>query len=180
MGDKPTAPRVTTTERLADLKRHQIAIPIVVGLTLALVAAYWGWTQVTQRQDFYGALYRNGVPTTGVVLQTDPQNHNLVEYSYQVGSATYTAWSNADGPDGAAEQLRVGQSIRIVYDRLHPTVSCDCVPTAVDAFSGSTIVIQLMLVLAILVAVPIVIAVSGGWQPEVTATGLWWYRRSVK
>jgi len=180
MRDKPTNPRVPTKERIALLRPHQIAIPLVVGMTLAVIAAYWGWNQVTQRQDFYGALYRNVVPTTGVVLQTDPQNHNLVEYSYQVGSATYTDWSNADGPDGAAEQLRVGQSIRIVYDRLHPTVSCDCVPTATSAFSGSTISVQIMLVLLILVAIPIAIGFSGGWQPEVTATGLWWYRRGVK
>jgi hypothetical protein len=180
MWRNPTAPRETTKERIAHLRPHQIAIPVVVGLTLAVIAAYWGWNQVTQRQDFYGALYRNGVPTAGVVLQTDPQNHNLVEYSYQVGSATYTDWSNADGPDGAAEQLRVGQSIRIVYDRLHPSVSCDCVPTAADAFSGSTISIQIILVLFILIAIPIVIGLSGGWQPEVTATGLWWYRRGVK
>jgi hypothetical protein len=165
---------------MADLKRHQTAIPIVVGLTLAMLAVYWGWTQVTQRQDFYGSLYRNGVQTSGVVLQIDPQNHNQVEYSYQVAGQTYTSWSSADGPDGVAEQLHGGQSIRIVYDRLHPTVSCDCVPTPADTFSGSTISIQIMLVLLILVAIPIAIGFSGGWQPEVTATGLWWYRRGVK
>jgi hypothetical protein len=179
MWGNPSAPRVTTKERIGHLRPHQIAIPVVVGLTLAVIAAYWGWNQVTQRQDFYGPLYRNGVPTTGVVLQTDPQNHNLVEYSYQIESATYTGWSNADGPDGPADQLRVGQSIRIVYDRMHPGVSCDCIPTAADASAGSTISIQIMFVFFILVAIPIAIGFSGSWQPEVTATGLWWYRRRL-
>jgi hypothetical protein len=31
----------------------------------------------------------------------------------------------------------------------------------------------------ILVAIPIAIGFSGSWQPEVTATGLWWYRRRL-
>jgi hypothetical protein len=60
---------------------------------------------------------------------------------------------------------------------MHPTLSCDCIPTAADANAGPTIIIQIMFVFFILVAIPVAIGVSGGWQPEVTATGLWWYRR---
>lgn len=179
MISKPTAPRVTTRQRIAELKPHQIAIPVVVGFTAATVAAIWGWNQVTQRQDFYGGLYRNGTQTNAVVLHTDPRNHNEVQYSYQVDGKTFTSWSNADGPDGTADQLHIGQSIRIVYDRTRPAISCDCIPTAADASSVVTIASQVLLVLMILLAIPAFISFSGGWQPEVTATGLWWYRRGA-
>lgn len=180
MSGKSTAPRVTTDQRLADLKLHQIVIPVVVGLTLAGIALYWGSRDVTESQNFYGALYRNGAHANAVVLRTDPDNHDRVQYSYEVNGKTYTSWSYALGPDGTARELRVGQSIRIVYDRTHPEVSCDCIPTASDAGAGSTISSQITLVVVILLAIPIAIVFSGGWQPEVTTIGLLWYRRGTR
>jgi hypothetical protein len=63
---------------------------------------------------------------TGSVEATDPSNHDQVRYSYRVGARTFEAAWSADGPQGHASTLKLGQTITIWYEVRDPSKSCYC------------------------------------------------------
>jgi hypothetical protein len=65
--------------------------------------------------------------TTATVEAAYPNDHDQVRYSYRVGDRTFVGVWFADGPQGHASSLKVGQAITIWYEVGDPSKSCDCV-----------------------------------------------------
>jgi hypothetical protein len=90
----------------------------------ALVATGWLIGLALPR---YGPIPAGGYSkVSATVVATYPADHNQVKYSYSVGGRTYEGVWFADGLDGSASQLRVGQAITIWYEVGNPARSCDC------------------------------------------------------
>ncbi len=75
-------------------------------------------------QHFY-RLVTDGVPTTGLVIDTEPNNHSKVRYRYRVGDQTYDAASLGGGGHGNPDvaDLRPGDPILVYYLRSDPRIS---------------------------------------------------------
>jgi hypothetical protein len=65
--------------------------------------------------------------TSAKVDATFPNDHDQVKYSYTVRGLTYQALWFADGPEGHASTLKVGQTITIWYEVNDPSKSCSCI-----------------------------------------------------
>jgi hypothetical protein len=89
---------------------------------------------------------------TGSVEATDPSNHDQVRYSYRVGARTFEAAWSADGPQGHASTLKLGQTITIWYEVRDPSKSCYCTDPLelqrTDNDPGSVVLIVLVLLTA--------------------------------
>lgn len=108
----------------------------------------------------YAALDEHGIHTTATVTRTEPQKHNTVYYTFEVAGTSYSDADLAHNPNPDAADLRVGDTIQIVYDARVPSRSCACDPH--DS------------------KMPVVTRVSVGlfgfWIPAIGIT-IWWWRR---
>ncbi len=91
--------------------------------TLALAVALIGYVWPGENPEPVGGFVR----TTGVVEATNPSQHNEVRYRYAVAAQSYEASWFADGPEGDAAHLRIGQTITVWYEAAKPSLSCSCV-----------------------------------------------------
>jgi hypothetical protein len=117
----PTPPRGTISAH--PRARWYIAL-LVAAWLITLVATGWliGWAFPR-----YGPMPPGGYSkANATVVATYPADHNQVKYSYNIGGSAYQGVWFADGPEGSASQLRVGQAITIWYEVRHPAQSCDC------------------------------------------------------
>lgn len=64
--------------------------------------------------------------TTGIVQATFPSQHDTVRYSYAVNGEIFEATWFADGPEGHADSLKIGQQITVWYETNNPARSCSC------------------------------------------------------
>lgn len=103
-----------------------IALGIMFSNAVFFTGAGFAVDQSNQSQ--YSALAEFGVGTTATVTGTEPRNHNTVHYTFQVDGTTYATGSFARPPNPSAGELRVGDTIRIVYDPRNPEDSCACDP----------------------------------------------------
>jgi hypothetical protein len=78
----------------------------------------------------WSVLKQRGVTESAVVTRAEPQNHNIVYFTYQVNGAVFTAADSAGAPNPDAGQLRPGDTLRVVYDPAHPATVCACTPSA--------------------------------------------------
>jgi len=91
--------------------------------TLALATAMIGSVWPGRNPEPVGGFVR----ITGVVEATNPSQHNEVRYRYAVAGRTYEGAWFADGPEGDAAHLRIGQTITVWYEAARPSLSCSCV-----------------------------------------------------
>jgi hypothetical protein len=66
----------------------------------------------------------NGVGVCGKVTAKEPENHQTVRYSYNVGQQTYSGVGHGGHGNPSFAELNVGDSITVFYDPAHPSVSC--------------------------------------------------------
>ena len=122
-GAAPAAPKVSGVfPRPATLVAFLLIwVACAIGASAAL------WAADRSNQASYTRLDRRGVRTQATVIDTEPKNHNTVYYSFVVAGRTYTTGNRAHGGK-SADELRIGESIEIVYDPLNPVESCNCDP----------------------------------------------------
>lgn len=160
------ASELSTRQRAQLLSRRQLTTAVLVAI-IGLIALGIG-VAVLVVGDYMQAseLAKNGETTSAVVLRVDPKAHNLVEYRYSVGERTYVGSGPADGPDGVASELAPGRSVRIVYSRRDPSVSCDCIPAQRTVAATTGLLFAALLMLAWVFGVIVWTLSSGGWQPR--------------
>ena len=83
-----------------------------------------GWSNAR----FYEQLVATGRSTEGVVVSTEPSDHNSIHYDYRVNDVLYHGVFSALPPNPPADLLHPGNHVVIVYDRQHPGTSCSCNP----------------------------------------------------
>jgi hypothetical protein len=72
---------------------------------------------------FLTRLTSRGVVGHGVVLELLPKIHNTVRYEYLVSGRKIEGQTQSSSPNNPPEQLKVGQSLVVCYDPLHPESS---------------------------------------------------------
>ena len=86
-----------------------------VAITLILGSINW---------PKYYRLAKQGVLTEGSVTQKEPENHQIIRYSYFVGKNIY----NGVGHDGfgnpSFEEINVGERVKVHYLPKNPEISC--------------------------------------------------------
>src|SRR4051794_6857426 len=68
-------------------------------------------------------LAERAVETQGRVVAKEPENHQSIRYSYQVGAGTYIGSGRAGRGNPTFEELNVGDRVRVFYDSDKPEVS---------------------------------------------------------
>ncbi|MGH9930842.1 MAG: DUF3592 domain-containing protein [Pyrinomonadaceae bacterium] len=96
---------------------------IVVGLWLALVLLFFIGGAVGLDAQKYFRLARNGVETKGVVVGKEPENHLFVRYAYEVDRQSHVGIGNVGQGNPKFEELKVGDPVRVYYDRGNPDSS---------------------------------------------------------
>lgn len=73
-------------------------------------------------------LEREGVRTSAVVTNLQPDNHQSVYYSFEVAGKTYSGagWAGFGNPE--FRSLTVGQNLIVYYLRADPRISCAGIP----------------------------------------------------
>jgi len=89
----------------------------VIG-SLISVAVFW--------EDLltYNQLKRSGIPAKGTVITKEPENHNSVRYSYEVGQQTYSGIGHGGSGNPSFESLKIGDPLLVYYDPARPSFSC--------------------------------------------------------
>jgi Protein of unknown function (DUF3592) len=72
----------------------------------------------------YANLKTSGIPAKGTVISKEPENHQVVRYSYQVAQQTYGGIGHGGNGNPSFDSLSVGDSLLIFYDPASPSVSC--------------------------------------------------------
>jgi len=87
----------------------------VVAVTLLLGSINW---------PKYYRLAQQGVLAEGSVTQKEPENHQIIRYSYFVSKNSY----NGVGHDGfgnpSFEEIKVGDRVKVYYLPKNPEISC--------------------------------------------------------
>lgn len=68
-------------------------------------------------------LAKSSVQTEGHVTTLEPTNHQIVHYSYSVGSQEYKGTGHAGDGNPSFENLRTGQTVKVFYDPTNPQSS---------------------------------------------------------
>ena len=101
--------------------RNKILICFVVWLVFASIGAavglaLMGWRKYSRLSD--------GVGVWGKVMAKEPENHQLIRYSFVVGPQTYTGVGSAGHGNPTFGSLNVGDRVIVFYDPANPYVSC--------------------------------------------------------
>lgn len=135
------------------IKLISIWLGIAIGLaTFLIVTLDWPkWHGLAQR----------AIKTEGIVTAKEPYNHEIIRYSFKIGSQTYSGLGPAGGANAEFNELKVGDKIKVFYDSNNPDVSR---PDSATDQSSSII----MVVLFAIIVGPIM-GFSGlykkGWLP---------------
>jgi hypothetical protein len=101
--------------------RNKILICIVVWLGFASIGGAAGLALMDWRK--YSRL-SDGVGVWGRVTVKEPENHQLIRYSFIVGSQTYAGVGSAGQGNPPFGNLNVGDKVIVFYDPANPNVSC--------------------------------------------------------
>ena len=112
-----------------------------------------------QSQDDYAVLQSRGVAGAATVTRSEPNNHNLIYFSYKVDSRVYDSSGRAEAPNPSAAHLQPGDSVQIVYDPANPRIVCACNPSQMRAPLGQFPNALLLALLAVGSAVPLIVLV---------------------
>lgn len=105
-----------------------MVIFLSIWFVCALVATGLVRAMTTVDRGLGNRLHSHGASVSATVTKLEPKNHNSVEYQFSVDGTTYSDGWFGDGFDGSADELVVGQSIHVFYDRTDPHYSCYCDP----------------------------------------------------
>jgi hypothetical protein len=90
---------------------------------LLLVFIFGGVGYALIKPNANSTLVENGVTTEGRVIAMEPDNHQLVHYSYNAGNSRYTGMGHAGGGNPRFRDLAVGQPVIVVYNPDNPRES---------------------------------------------------------
>jgi len=96
---------------------------IVCAATWLVLALGLGALVGGQNLRRYYLLATDGIKTQGVVVDTEPQNHQLVRYSYQVAGISQAGVSNIGYGNPPFASLHAGAPVLVYYDSSEPTSS---------------------------------------------------------
>ena|SRR5438270_218647 len=105
-------------------------------IVLICLSTWWAVASSNTDRRVKTDFLNHATLSTATVTRAEPDQHNTVEYTYMVDGITHHGADAANGLDGPASGLRVGQQIRIYYDNRDPDKSCDCIPDEVAADAG--------------------------------------------
>lgn len=74
-------------------------------------------------QDDIQQFTEKGIAVYGKVTSKEPDNHQVVRYSYNVGDRRYTGAGNAGRGNPNFDQIQIGQQIIVYYDSENPEKS---------------------------------------------------------
>jgi Protein of unknown function (DUF3592) len=124
----------------------------VVFAAIGLVGLDW--------PKWYGVAKR-AVRTEGTVTGKEPENHQFIRYSYEVGGQAYSGLGSAEYGNPTFEQLNIGDQVNVFYDSDNPSESILGEPEA--QATSITIV-----VLFVAIAFPLLAMIGlyqKGWLP---------------
>ena len=138
---------------------------LIPAYVIVIAAVNW---EIGQLFPAYASAPAGGYAQTKAMVEaTYPSDHDQVKYSYTVAGHSFEAVSFAEGPEGNASQLRVGQMIAIWYEVSDPSQSCSCTdPHELQRTNNDASPIALLLSLLITAGFGLVAArlVLGSWQ----------------
>lgn len=165
-GSEAKSPRVAAATAAAAQPRFRWYVAALIPVYVIVIAAV-NW-EIGQLYPDYAAAPKGGYAQTKATVEaTYPSDHDQVKYLYAVGGRSFEAVWFADGPEGHASQLRVGQNITIWYEVADPALSCSCTdPHELQRTANDASPIALLLSLLITAGFGLVGArlVLGNWH----------------
>lgn len=95
---------------------------LFAGLALAAGLKITGW--LTYRR------LSNGIAVYGTVTAREPENHQIIRYSYSVGQQTYSGTGHGGRGNPSFGELSIGDRVVVFYDPANPSLSCMGYPQA--------------------------------------------------
>jgi hypothetical protein len=109
---------------MAKLNINNLTTKILICLVVWLVFA--GLALVIGLKITDWLTYRdlsNGVGVYGKVTAKEPENHQIIRYSYNVGQQTYSGVGHGGRGNPSFGELKIGDSVVVFYDPANPSVS---------------------------------------------------------
>jgi hypothetical protein len=82
------------------------ALAVAIGLSLT---DWLGYRQLSK-----------GVETRGIVTAKEPNNHEIIRYSYTVGEQTYKGLGHGGDGNPSFDDLKIGDKVSVFYDPAKP------------------------------------------------------------
>src|SRR5919199_4250187 len=92
---------------------------INVVVYLVLVAGF-AFLLRSERWGALNSLAQHGTAVNATVLAIEPENHNTLLYSYEVGGKTYWGRGQIEDANVSSRILHVGDRLQILYDPQNP------------------------------------------------------------
>jgi hypothetical protein len=163
-GSGATSPRVAAATAAQPRFTWYVAA-LIPAYVIVIGAVNW---EIGQLFPAYASAPAGGYAQTKAIVEaTYPSDHDQVKYVYAVGGRTFEAVSFAEGPEGHASQLIVGQAITIWYEVADPALSCSCMdPHELQRTNNDATPVALVLSLLITAGFGLMGArlVLGSWQ----------------
>jgi len=109
-----------------------------------------------------------GVLVEGRVMGKEPENHQIVNYSFKVGDQTFEGIGHGGRGNPRFSELEIGQSVIVFYDPGNPKSSCMGYPEAHQRVELAGIVFLVAFLplgpLTLAVIVMVVVAANGRRQ----------------
>lgn len=93
-----------------------------------ILGIIWASFLIAKDCFFFYNLEKNGVETNATVISLEPQNHQSINYSYQVQSALYFGVGHEGFGTPEFNFIRPGMELRAFYLRSNPAKSCLGIP----------------------------------------------------
>jgi hypothetical protein len=103
------------------MKSRPFVITALIWFALTIVFAVLGL--IVSNWQKWHTLAKYGVETKGNVVKKEPDNHRFIHYSYAVDQRTYSGLGSAGEGNPEFEQLKVGDSVTVVYNPDNPKES---------------------------------------------------------
>src|SRR5581483_10953255 len=97
----------------------RLRIYATIWLLVAIAAA----ALLSSNLRMYATLADSGVKSQGIIIRTEPMNHELVFYSYQVGGVSYQGADNVGLGNTNFAGLSLGEFLMIYYLPSNPRIS---------------------------------------------------------
>jgi hypothetical protein len=112
----------------------------------------------------------NGISIYGRVVSKDPENHQIVRYSFVVGQQLFSGIGHGGRGNPAFNQLEIGQRVVVFYDPQDPSFSCMGYPESHQGVEMAGIIFLVLFVplgpLAVTIIIMIVLSKSA---PRITS-----------
>ena len=126
---------------------------------VAVAGAVYELSTASNWQGF--RLHDHGVSVSATVVKLSPAQHNGLVYQFTAADGQrYQVGGYADGREGDAAHLSVGQRITVVYDRRNPQTSCYCDPAIAYGQDRTVLILLVALLIVPIAAVPLAWVIS--------------------